>query len=103
MCVFRVMVVLMSGYFWVTIESCVLLGWQCRVCLLDGMQWLRPSLVGVVVCMVRICMVEAAKWLTVLLCGCCESWREGRHGGELHGLYEAPMLLCIQLPSPVNM
>jgi hypothetical protein len=49
----------MSGYFWVTIESCVLLGWQCCVYLLDGMQWPRPSLVGVVVCMVRICMVEA--------------------------------------------
>jgi hypothetical protein len=48
-------------------------------------------------------IVRMSKWLTVLLRGSCESWREGWHGGELHGLYVAPALLCIQLPSPVNM
>jgi hypothetical protein len=46
-------------------------------------------------------IVWMSKWLTVLLRGSCESWHEGRHGDELHGLYVAPVLLCIQLPSLV--
>jgi hypothetical protein len=53
-------------------------------------------------------IVRMSKWFMVLLHGSCRSWREGRHGGVLRGMsfsISSPcaMLLCIQLPSPVNM
>jgi hypothetical protein len=72
----------MSGYFWAKIESSRSSGVHCAD-LHD-----------------RSRIVRISKWLTVLLHGSCESWQKGRHGGELHGLYVASVLLCIQLPSP---
>jgi hypothetical protein len=86
----------MSGYFWV---SCVPLGRHAMA--ETESSWSSgvhgADLHG------RSRIVRISKWLMVLLRGSCESWREGWHGGELHGLYVAPVLLCIQLPSPVNM
>ena len=101
----RVMVMCMSGYFWVRIESRVALGW----CVPPGWHAMVETdsswscgvhgadLHG------RSRIVRMSKWLTVLLRGSCKSWRDGRHGSELHGLFVAPVLLCIQLPSPMNM
>jgi hypothetical protein len=72
----------MFGYFWIEIES----SWSSGV---HG-----ANLHG------RSRIVRMTKWLTVLLRGYYESWHKGRYRGELHGLYVAPVLLCIQLPSP---